>query len=80
MADRFARIFYVDGEPDIQMVAKLALEMIRGVTLSVCRSDVKAWEQAAGFKPQLFLPEVMLPGLPRQSTLQLRTFRGKCHG
>lgn len=69
MAEKLVRILYVEDEPDIQMVAKLALEMVGGFTLEVCSSGVEALERATGFKPQLLLLDVMMPGMDGPSTL-----------
>jgi CheY-like chemotaxis protein len=70
MADTLNRILYVEDEPDIQMVAKLALEMVGGFTLAVCSSGTEALEQATAFQPQLLLLDVMMPGMDGPTTLE----------
>lgn len=70
MADNLERILYVEDEPDIQMVAKLSLEMMGGFTLAVCSSGAEALEKAAEFKPQLLLLDVMMPGMDGPTTLK----------
>jgi two-component system OmpR family response regulator len=35
MADKLTRILYVEDEPDIQMVARLALEALGGFTVEI---------------------------------------------
>ncbi len=64
------RILYVEDEPDIQQVAKLALEMVGGFTLQVCSSGQEALDSAEGFAPQLVLLDVMMPGMDGPTTLQ----------
>lgn len=63
MAEKLERILYVEDEPDIQAVARLALEMVGGFTLEVCSSGAEAIEKSAAFKPQLILSDVMMPGM-----------------
>lgn len=71
MADELKRILYVEDEPDIQVVAKLALEMLGGYTLKICSSGAEALKQAPDFKPQLILLDVMMPVMDGPSTLKL---------
>lgn len=64
------RILYVEDEPDIQAVAKLALEMVGGFTLEICSSGQEALDKGAAFAPQLVLLDVMMPGMDGPATLQ----------
>ncbi|MBI3563484.1 MAG: response regulator [Gammaproteobacteria bacterium] len=64
------RILYVEDEPDIQAVARIALETVGGFTLEVCGSGKEALAKAPGFKPDLLLLDVMMPGMDGVSTLQ----------
>lgn len=63
------RILYVEDEPDIQAVAKLALEMVGGFELCICSRGVEALEKAAGFSPDLILLDVMMPNMDGPTTL-----------
>ncbi len=66
-------ILYVEDEPDIQAIARMALEEIGGFTLEICNNGEEALEKVADFKPDLLLLDVMLPGLDGPDTLvQLR--------
>lgn len=67
--DELKRILYVEDEPDIQTVAKLALEMVGGFTLETCSSGQEALDKAAAFAPQLLLLDVMMPGMDGPATL-----------
>jgi CheY-like chemotaxis protein len=63
------RILYVEDEPDIQAVARLALEMVGGFTVKICSSGDEALREAAGFAPDMILLDVMMPGMDGPSTL-----------
>ena len=64
------RILYVEDEPDIQAVARIALESVGGFTLLICSSGQQAVAQARQFAPDLLLLDVMMPGMDGVSTLQ----------
>jgi len=70
MAEKLMRILYIEDEPDIQEVARLALEMVGGFTVEVCSSGADALEKAPLFKPQLILSDVMMPGMDGATTLK----------
>ena len=63
------KILYVEDEPDIQAIARLALEMVGGFTLEVCNSGEEAMRKATGFAPDLILLDVMMPGMDGPATL-----------
>ncbi len=68
------RILFVEDEPDIQAVARLALEAVGGFTVALCNSGKEAVAQAAAFAPDLILLDVMMPEMDGPQTLQvLRT-------
>lgn len=64
------RIMYVEDEPDIRAVAKLALEAVGGMTVNLCERGDLAVSQAEEFKPQMILLDVMMPGMDGPSTLK----------
>ena len=64
------RILYVEDEPDIQAIAKLALEVVGGFELKICNSGEEALDCAESFAPDLFLLDVMMPGLNGPDTLR----------
>ena len=63
------KILYVEDEPDIQMIARVALENVGGFELLVCSSGTEAVEKAAAFAPDLLLLDVMMPGMDGPTTL-----------
>jgi len=63
------RILYVEDEPDIQAVAKLALEQVGRFTLEICSSGQEALDKAENFSPQLMLLDVMMPDMDGPTTL-----------
>jgi CheY-like chemotaxis protein len=68
--DKLVRILYVEDEPDIQTVARLALETLGGFTVAICGSGQEALERAPDFQPQLILLDVMMPVMDGPTTLQ----------
>ena len=63
-------ILYVEDEPDIQAVAKIALEVVGGFELKICSSGEEALACAISFAPDLLLLDVMMPGMDGPSTLK----------
>lgn len=63
------RLLYVDDDPDIQIIASLALVDIGGLELLMCSSGAEALARYTGFAPQLILLDVMMPGLDGPATL-----------
>ena len=64
------RILLVEDDPDIQIVARLALADLAGFDLEVCSSGREALERAPDFSPDLILLDVMMPELDGPSTLR----------
>ena len=62
-------ILYVEDDPDIQMVAQMALEVVGGFTLRTCSSGQEAIEAATQFSPDLILLDVMMPHMDGPGTL-----------
>lgn len=67
---RLTRILFVEDEPDIQAVARLALEAVGGFTVEVCHSGQEALRTAPTFTPDLILLDVMMPEMDGPSTLR----------
>jgi CheY-like chemotaxis protein len=64
------RILCIEDEPDIQVIARLALETVGGFKLKLCNSGTEALECAAAFRPDLILLDVMMPGMDGPATLR----------
>lgn len=64
------RILYVEDEPDIQAVAKIALEVVGGFQVMICSSGADALEKVSGFAPDLILLDVMMPSMDGPTTLK----------
>ena len=64
------RILFVEDDPDIQKVAKLALEAIGGFSVLTCDSGARALAAVTGFVPDLILLDVMMPGMDGPATLK----------
>ncbi len=67
--DSLSRILYVEDEPDIQAVAKLALETVGGYTLEIASSGAEALAKAPTCQADLILLDVMMPGMDGPTTL-----------
>lgn len=63
------KILYVEDEPDIQIIARVALEKVGGFELCVCSSGAEALEKVVSFNPDLFLLDVMMPDMDGPATL-----------
>lgn len=63
------KILFVEDDPDIQMVAQLALEAVGGYTVQMCSSGMEALAVAEQFAPDLILLDVMMPGMDGPMTL-----------
>lgn len=69
MPARLKKILYVEDEKDIQTIASMALEMVGKFTVRACSSGTEALEALTGFKPDLILLDVMMPGMDGPTTL-----------
>ena len=77
MVQVLKRILMVEDEPDIRAVARLALERVGGFEVRMCENGFEALEVAPKYLPDLFLLDVMMPGLDGVSTLEkLRRLEG----
>jgi CheY-like chemotaxis protein len=70
MIPPLVRILYVEDEPDIRAVARLAFEGVGGFTVRICESGPQAIEAAPAFAPDLIVLDVMMPGMGGVATLE----------
>ena len=64
------RVLYVEDEPDIQAVARVALEVVGGMVVKICSSGEEALREAVDFAPDMILLDVMMPGVDGPGTLK----------
>ena len=64
------RILYAEDEPDIQAVAKIALETVGSFELKICNNGEEALANAVSYAPDLFLFDVMMPGMDGPTAYQ----------
>lgn len=69
-AGSLERIMMVEDEPDIQTIARLALETVGGFTVEICSSGPQALETAPVWKPDLILLDVMMPDMDGPTTFE----------
>lgn len=63
------RILYVEDEPDIRAIAKIALEKLGKFEVKMCASGQEAIDSAVEFAPDLVLLDVMMPQMNGPETL-----------
>lgn len=66
---KLRKILHVDDDPDIRAIALIALETFGGFEVRQCSSGLEAIEVTSGFGPDLFLLDVMMPGMTGPETL-----------
>lgn len=64
------KVLLVEDDLDIQIIGRLALETVGGLTLEACSSGQDCLEIAPQFRPDLILLDVMMPGMDGPSTLK----------
>src|SRR6476469_8424546 len=62
-------VLYVEDDPDIQMVAQMALEVVGGLALRACSSGREAIDAAQACRPDLILLDVLMPDMDGPATL-----------
>ena len=68
-APAIKKILCIEDEPDIQTVARFALEKIGGLQVRICGSGQEALQEVAAFDPDCILLDVMMPGMDGPTTL-----------
>ncbi|MCK7595054.1 response regulator [Pseudomarimonas salicorniae] len=63
-------VLCVEDEPDIRLIAQLALETVGGLRVSLCASGNDAVDVARRERPDLVVLDVMMPGLDGPGTLK----------
>ena len=63
------KIMLVEDDPDIQLIARLSLEVGGGYEVLVCGSGAEAVQSALAYTPDLILLDVMMPGLDGLGTM-----------
>lgn len=57
------KVLYVEDDPDIQTIARIALEDIGKFTVRACESGAEALAAIEDFVPDLMLLDVMMPAM-----------------
>ncbi len=64
------RILYVDDEDDIREIAGMALELEPAFEVRTCATGAQALADAAAWRPDLILLDVMMPEMDGPETLR----------
>ena len=64
------RILHAEDEPDIQAIARLALERVGGFTVLSCENGRVALDAMEEFRPDLLLLDVMMPEMDGPTLLK----------
>jgi two-component system, OmpR family, response regulator len=62
-------VMLVEDEPDIQVIARIALEKFGKLNVTVCGSGAEAIQVAQSLNPDIILLDVMMPGMDGPATL-----------
>lgn len=77
---KLSRILHVEDDPDIRDIVQICLETMAGFELRQCEGGAAALAQAEAFAPDLFLLDLMMPGLSGVETLrELRKIPALAH-
>lgn len=63
------RVLYVDDEPDIREIAKIALDLDDGMVVETAASGAEAITKARNWSPDIILLDVMMPDMDGPMTL-----------
>ncbi|WP_397543469.1 response regulator [Roseovarius salis] len=63
------KILHAEDDPDIREIAKMSLEAVGGFELLQCSSGEDALRMAESFGPDMFLMDVMMPGMDGRETV-----------
>lgn len=71
------RVLYVEDDPDIRAIARMALEVLGGFEVRICASGPEAVAATTSFAPDIVVLDVMMPRMDGRTTLaELRRVAG----
>lgn len=71
METQLRKVLCIDDDPDILVIARIALETFGGLSLSTSENGRDGVREAQACQPDLILMDVMMPDLDGPATLQL---------
>ncbi|MEJ8566399.1 response regulator [Elongatibacter sediminis] len=69
MSKSLQTVLYAEDDPDIQNIARIALERVGGLTVEICDSGTALLAAVEHITPDLILLDVMMPGVDGPQTL-----------
>jgi CheY-like chemotaxis protein len=67
---KLERILLVEDDPDIQFIARMALQRISGYQVEVCNNGIEALQKLPLFQPQMVVMDMMMPEMDGLTTFQ----------
>lgn len=64
------RILHIEDDASIREIARVALEVVGGLTIKTCASGSAGLAAVEQFRPDLILLDVMMPGMDGPDTLR----------
>jgi len=64
------KVLHVDDDDDIRLITRLALSLNPDFEVEQCCSGMEALEKAGSFAPDVFLLDMMMPGMTGEETWQ----------
>ncbi len=69
MSKELKKLIYVEDEPDLRIIAQLALESVGGFEVMIFEFGGDAVREAPAFGPDMILLDVMMPGMDGPATM-----------
>lgn len=66
---KLEKVMLVEDDPDIQLIARMSLEILGGYQVELCENGLVALEKLPVYRPQLVLLDVMMPKMDGPTVL-----------
>ncbi|CAM2066493.1 Response regulator [Sulfidibacter corallicola] len=72
------RVMYVEDEPDIQLIVRMALEELGDFEVEICSGGSEALARVDQWRPDLILLDVMMPDMDGPTTFRALREKACC--